>query len=233
MAPFRCQSHLTHKLVPAIMKATTAKNNLLVTPNGSATNSQEERRVSKKLILASASPRRAQLLNQIGLTFQVIPSGVDEDEIIRHDPLANVQAVALSKARYVAARAEDGIVIGADTQVLADGEVLGKPKDATDAERMLHRLNGTTHKVITGVALVDAKTGYEEAWVETTMVTFRKLSLDEISDYMNIGEPMDKAGAYGIQGRAAAFVERIEGCHFNVVGLPLAKLVQRLRTLSK
>ena len=187
----------------------------------------------KKLILASASPRRARLLKQIGLTFQVIPSGVNEDEIVGHDPLANVQAVALSKARDVAARVEDGIVIGADTQVLADGEVLGKPRDAMDAAHMLLKLNEKTHQVMTGVALVDAKTGYEEAWVETTLVTFRKLSADEISNYVSTGEPMGKAGAYGIQGRAAAFVERIEGCHFNVVGLPLAKLAQRLRTLSK
>ena len=228
-----CQSHLTHKLVLAIMGMTTAEKHGLVTLNESATSLLEECRVPRKLILASASPRRARLLKQIGLTFQIMPSGVDEDEIVRHNPLANAQAVALSKARDVAASVEDGIVIGADTQVLADGEVLGKPRDATDAERMLLKLNGKTHQVMTGVALVDANTGYEEAWVETTLVTFRKLSADEITNYVSTGEPMGKAGAYGIQGRAATFVERIEGCHFNVVGLPLAKLSQRLRTLSK
>lgn len=187
--------------------------------------------MSEKLILASASPRRRRLLKQIGLTFQVIPSGVGEVNSICHDPLANVQAIALRKARDVAARVEDGIVIGADTQILVDDEVLGKPQDAADAVRMLSKLSGRTHRVITGVALVNAETDLEETWVETTLVTFRELSEGEVSAYVETGEPMGKAGAYGIQGRAAAFVERIEGCYFNVVGLPLAKLVQKLRKL--
>ena len=184
-----------------------------------------------KLILASASPRRRQLLEQIGLTFQVMPSEIDEDDIIKRDPLENIQAVALNKARDVAGRVEDGIVIGADTQVIVDCEVLGKPADEADAKRVLSRLSGRTHRVITGVALVDAKTGLEKTWAETTLVTFRRLSASEIAAYIDTGEPMDKAGAYGIQGRAAAFVERIEGCYFNVVGLPLAKLAQSLRKL--
>jgi septum formation protein len=189
--------------------------------------------VSKKLILASASPRRRQLLEQIGLIFQVMPSGVDEDDddIVGRDPLANVQAIALRKARDVADRIENGIVIGADTQILADGEILGKPEGAADAVRMLSKLSGRVHRVITGVALVDAATGSEETWVETTLVTFRELTEGEISAYVKTGEPMGKAGAYGIQGRAAAFVERIEGCYFNVVGLPLAKLAQKLKEL--
>lgn len=187
--------------------------------------------MSKELILASASPRRRQLLEQIGITFKVVPSGVAEDEIIYDDPLAMVQAIALRKAHDVATSVKSGIVIGADTQILIDGELLGKPEDEADAERMLSRLSGRTHKVITGVALVDAESGFEETWVETTLVTFRKLSEDEIDAYVRTGEPMGKAGAYGIQGRAAAFVERIEGCYFNVVGLPLARLVQRLRAI--
>lgn len=185
--------------------------------------------MSRELILASASPRRRRLLNQIGLKFRVMPSDVSEDQVLHHDPLENVQAIALSKARDAAARVERGIVIGADTQILTDGEVLGKPGDTEDAVLMLSRLNGRTHRVITGMALVDAETGVEETWVETTLVTFRELSEDEILNYVGTGEPMGKAGAYGIQGRAAAFVERIEGCYFNVVGLPLAKLVQKLR----
>ncbi len=189
--------------------------------------------MSKKLILASASPRRRQLLEQIGLTFQVMPGEVDEDNLVGNDPLENVQILALRKAHDVAARMEDGIVIGADTQILADGEALGKPKDAADAVRMLSKLSGKTHQAITGVALVDAKTGLEETWVETTLVTFRKLSEDEISAYVETGEPMGKAGAYGIQGRAAAFVERIEGCYFNIVGLPLANLAQNLKRMRE
>ena len=188
--------------------------------------------MSNKLVLASASPRRRQLLEQIGLTFRVMPSGVDEDDIVHHDPLANVQAIARRKAHDVTSKVEGGIVIGADTQILADGEVFGKPEDAADAVRMLSKLNGRTHRVITGVALVDAETGSEETWVETTLVTFRELSEDDIHAYVETGEPMGKAGAYGIQGRAAAFVERIEGCYFNVVGLPLAKLVQKLKKLQ-
>ena len=187
--------------------------------------------VSRKLILASASPRRRRLMKQIGLTFQVMPGEVDEDEIFSSDPLENIQAVALLKARDVAARVEDGIVVGADTQILIDGETMGKPADEADAARMLSRLSGRTHKVITGVALVDAGTGLEKTWVETTLVFFRELSESEISAYVHTGEPMGKAGAYGIQGRAAAFVERIEGCYFNVVGLPLAELSQNLRKL--
>lgn len=185
--------------------------------------------MSRELILASASPRRRRLLKQIGLKFRVMPSDVNEDQVFHHDPLENVQAIALSKARNVAARVKRGIVIGADTQVLADGDVLGKPDAPEDAVLMLSKLNGRTHRVVTGTALVDAETGLEETWVETTLVTFRELSEDEIRSYVGTGEPMGKAGAYGIQGRAAAFVERIEGCYFNVVGLPLAKLVQKLR----
>ena len=187
--------------------------------------------VSRKLILASASPRRRRLMKQIGLTFQVMPGEVNEDEIFSSDPLENIQAVALLKARDVAARVEDGIVVGADTQILIDGETMGKPADEADAARMLSRLSGRTHQVITGVALVDAGTGLEKTWVETTLVFFRELSESEISAYVHTGEPMGKAGAYGIQGKAAAFVERIEGCYFNVVGLPLAKLAQNLRKL--
>lgn len=183
----------------------------------------------RQIILASASPRRRQLLNQIGLTFRVIPSHVDEDDVVRHDPLANVQAIALRKARSIADKMEDGIVIGADTQVLVDGEILGKPENEADAVRMLTKLSGKEHRVITGVALVDAESNFEETWCETTLVIFRELPEDEIADYVNTGEPMGKAGAYGIQGRAAAFVEKIEGCYFNVVGLPLAKLAQKLR----
>lgn len=187
--------------------------------------------MSKRLILASASPRRQSLLKQIGFTFEVIPSNVEENEIIAHDPLANIQAIALRKARDVAARVTNGLVIGADTQILVDGEVMGKPTDERDAARMLSKLSARTHRAITGVALVDAETGFEETWAETTLVSFRKLSKDEISTYISTGEPMDKAGAYGIQGRAAAFVEKIEGCYFNIVGLPLVKLSQKIRKL--
>lgn len=185
--------------------------------------------MSKKIILASASPRRESLLKQIGINFQVIPSNVDEDDFDHSDPATHAQILALKKAQDVAARIKNGIVIGADTQVIADGEVLGKPLDEADAVRMLSKLQGKTHKVVTGVALIDAETGIEETWVETTEVTFREVSKEEIFDYVKTGEYNGKAGAYGIQGMAGAFVKRIEGCYFNVVGLPLAKLSQKLK----
>jgi septum formation protein len=189
--------------------------------------------MSRQIILASASPRRRRLLEQIGINFRVVPSYVDEDDAVHNDPVANVQAIALRKAHSVAAGIEDGIVIGADTQILLDGETLGKPESEADAVLMLTMLSGREHRVITGVALVDTEANSEETWCETTTVKFRELPEDEIADYVKTGEPMGKAGAYGIQGRAAAFVERIEGCYFNVVGLPLAKLSKKLRNLPR
>jgi septum formation protein len=189
--------------------------------------------MSKKIILASASPRRKQLLEQIGLVFDVIPSDVDEDNVVHHDPLKNIEALALSKAQDITTKVHEGIIIAADTQILINGEAIGKPVDRADALNMLSMMIGKTHKVITGVAILDAQTGQKETWVETTLVTFCKLSLDEINIYLDSSEYEGKAGAYGIQGRAAVFVEKIEGCYFNVVGLPLSKLMQKLRGFSK
>lgn len=182
-----------------------------------------------KLILASASPRRSQLLKQIGLEFEVIPSDADESAIFIRNATEGAKLAALSKALSVAKQITEGLVIGADTVVVDSGEAIGKPKDMEDAVRILTRLSGKTHEVITGVALIDAKTGKEDVWAETTRVTFRELSDVEIRGYVEVERPLDKAGAYGIQGRAAAFVSRIEGCYFNVVGLPLASLVERLK----
>jgi septum formation protein len=189
--------------------------------------------MSKKIILASSSPRRKQLLEQIGFAFDVIPSDVDEDNVIHPDPLKNIEALALHKALDVAKKVQEGIIIAADTQILINGEAIGKPADRADALNMLSMMSGNTHKVITGVAILDANTGQKETWVETTLVTFCELSLDEINAYLDSGEYEGKAGAYGIQGRAAVFVEKIDGCYFNVVGLPLSKLMQKLRCFSK
>jgi septum formation protein len=189
--------------------------------------------MSKRIILASASPRRKQLLEQIGLVFDIIPSSIDENNLIHHDPLKNIQAIALYKAQDVAIKVKEGIIIAADTQILINGNILGKPIDRRDAINMLSMLSGRVHRAITGVAILDVQTGFKETWVETTLVKFRELSLDEIIAYIESGEYEGKAGAYGIQGRAAAFVEKIEGCYFNVVGLPLSKLMQRLRLLIK
>ncbi|MYB66321.1 septum formation inhibitor Maf [Candidatus Poribacteria bacterium] len=182
-----------------------------------------------RLILASASPRRSALLSQIGLTFEIFPSEIEE-------PLPNkdlspekvTQKLAKLKARAVAERYTEGIIIGADTLVLFKKELLGKPKNREDAKSMLSRLSGKTHRVITGVALIDVKKKTETTWSEVTKVCFRELCADEIDNYIESGEAKDKAGAYGIQGRGAAFVKRIDGCYFNVVGLPLASFVEKL-----
>ena len=184
-----------------------------------------------RLVLASASPRRATLLSQIGLTFDVHPSDVVESSLdIRSDnPAVEVtQKLALLKAATVAQHFDEAIIIGADTLVSLDGELLGKPTDDKNAFEMLTHLNDTSHEVVTGVALIDAGTGREIVWAETTQVYFRELRNDEIAAYIASGEASDKAGAYGIQGRGAAFVRRIEGCYFNVVGLPLASFVEHL-----
>ncbi len=182
-----------------------------------------------RLILASASPRRADLLSQIGLKFEIYPSNISEITPDKDkSPEFVTQNLALQKARSVAERHTEGLVIGADTLVVLKDELLGKPKNPTHAQEMLTRLSGTCHEVVTGVALIDAKLNREKTWAETTQVYFRELCPTEITAYIETGEAADKAGAYGIQGRGAAFVERIEGCYFNVVGLPLARLVEEL-----
>ena len=187
-----------------------------------------------QLVLASASPRRSALLSQIGLTFEVRPSDVVEPphNIHSNNPASEVtQKLALLKATAVAQPFDDAIIIGADTLVSLDGKLLGKPTDDAEAFEMLTHLSGTCHEVVTGVALVDAGTGREIVWSEATQVYFRELQSTEIDAYIASGETSDKAGAYGIQGRGAAFVRRIEGCYFNVVGLPLASLVEHFKTL--
>jgi septum formation protein len=177
----------------------------------------------RRLILASASPRRRELLAQIGVTFDVEVADVDEGD----DPRAN----AVDKARAVAARhrGEDALVLGADTEVVVDGSVLGKPVDDAHAREMLRHLAGRTHSVVSAYALVDCATGDEVVRAVETDVTFRPLTDDDIDAYVATGEPLDKAGAYGIQGRGAVLVERIDGDYFTVVGLPLADLTVALR----
>lgn len=177
------------------------------------------------LVLASASPRRAALLRQAGLSFRVMPAGVNESNAgACSDPAGMVVRLARAKAGRVAARLKTGVVIGADTMVVHRGEVLGKPRDRFDARQMLLRLSGCRHSVLTGLALVDVPTGRIEESFTETRVWMRALETELIDAYVATDEPMDKAGAYGIQGKAALFVEKIEGCYFNVVGLPLNRL---------
>lgn len=176
------------------------------------------------LILASNSPRRRELLKQIGLDFIVDPADVDESILPGETPEVYAVRVALDKARAAASRTKNGIVIGADTIVVLDNMILGKPKDSADAAIMLRMLSGKVHRVVTGLAIVDAASGKMETRVEITNVLFRNLSERDIASYVATGEPLDKAGAYGIQGKGALLINRIEGCYFNVVGLPLAAL---------
>jgi septum formation protein len=176
-----------------------------------------------QLILASASPRRRELLAQAGYTFEVAPAHVPEVQKPGEDPIRFVTRLAREKAEAVAAGpgiTPDTIVLGADTIVVVDEEVLGKPRDEADAARMLRLLSGQTHQVITGICL--AKGRERQRAAEVTFVRFSTLSDGEINAYVATGEPLDKAGAYAIQGRAGRWVPRIHGCYFNVVGLPLA-----------
>lgn len=184
------------------------------------------------LVLASASPRRRELLTQAGLSFEVQPAHIPEDPREGEDPIAYVTRLAREKAEVVfreiaangrekfGAEEESLVVLGADTTVTLDNHILGKPEDAADAARMLRMLSGRSHHVITGVAVVTAE-GVEVA-AEVTAVRFLTLTDEEIAAYVATGEPMDKAGAYAIQGMAARWIPRVEGCYFNVVGLPLA-----------
>ncbi|PKM83779.1 MAG: septum formation inhibitor Maf [Firmicutes bacterium HGW-Firmicutes-13] len=186
----------------------------------------------KKLILASASPRRSDLLKQIGLDFEVIPSSYQEDNFLKLKPEALTREFAKSKAQEVASSSNCGLVIGADTAVILDDKILGKPESIEEAFEMLKKLSGRMHQVITGLAVVNSENGAAETTHSTTKVWFRELTDKEISSYIKTGEPMDKAGAYGIQGCGALFVEKIEGCYFNVVGLPLAELGRILSGLG-
>ncbi|MBC7347550.1 MAG: septum formation inhibitor Maf [Clostridia bacterium] len=180
------------------------------------------------IYLASASPRRRALLRQVGLPFTTVPSRVREEGWPGGTPADGVRFLALAKAREVASRVLYGLVIGADTVVVLGDEVLGKPSGPTEAHEMLARLSGATHRVLTGLAVVEAASGESLVAHEETAVTFRRLSEAEIASYVASGEPLDKAGAYGVQGLGAVLVERIEGCYYNVVGLPLARLAEML-----
>lgn len=179
------------------------------------------------VVLASASPRRAELLRQIGLEFRVLPSQINEPDIKNH-PMEAVKHIAYQKAEVVADQLESGLVIGADTTVVANQAIIGKPASYQQAIDSLKKLSGCRHQVMTGVALIDVSQKTEMVWSETTSVFFRQLHNEEIEAYVANGEANDKAGAYGIQGEAATFVNRIEGCYFNVVGLPLASLTENL-----
>src|SRR5271166_1896297 len=179
------------------------------------------------LILASASPRRAELLRNAAVDFTVEPAHVAEQPFPNEKPVDYAQRLARDKARAVFARNADSAVLGADTVVVVDEHLLEKPVDQRDAARMLLLLSGRTHQAITGVCL--AAPAFERTEAEITQVVFSPLSEDEIVCYVQTGEPMDKAGAYAIQGIASRWIERIEGCYFNVVGLPVPRVYRMLK----
>jgi len=186
-----------------------------------------------KLILASASPRRAEILRDAGFSFTVLSSAVDETPVPGESPHDMVLRLAAAKAELVAARAiAPCIVFAADTVVVLEGRVLGKPRSTDEARRMLEQFSGRTHAVVTGVALIRLPDVERRSFVESTLVHFDSLSPDDITRYLATEEPYDKAGAYAIQGRAGRYIPRIEGCYFNVVGLPLAHLCRALAELG-
>ncbi len=182
----------------------------------------------KKLILASISPRRENLLRMIGFDFEVVNSQVDEQSEVYTIPEVHVLELAQKKALKVAEKIDGGLIIGADTVVVLNNQILGKPKDAKQAKEILQQLSGKTHEVYTGFAIVEKPSGEMLSEFEKTLVSFRKLADEEIDRYIQSGSPFDKAGGYGIQDQGALFVQKIDGCFYNVMGLPVTKLYQAL-----
>jgi septum formation protein len=178
----------------------------------------------KEIILASASPRRQDLLDALGIKYKSVPADLDEQFFPGELPRKAAERIAREKAEAVARNFEHGLILAADTIVVCDGKVLGKPQDEDDAFLMLSYLSAKSHEVITAVCIKDIDQAESEVESEVTRVYFRSLSPMEIRAYICSGEAMDKAGAYGIQGLGSVFVERIDGCYFNVVGLPVSRV---------
>jgi septum formation protein len=187
---------------------------------------------SGKIILASASPRRAELLDSAGIRFETVPGELEEICLPGESPSEHVLRLATEKAMEVAGKAEGRFFIGADTIVLCGGEIMGKPKDPADAERMLAKLSDNVHEVITGFAIYDRDKNSAINGTVSTRVYFKSLHKEEIGAYIETGCPFDKAGAYAIQGGAAYMIRKIEGSYTNVVGLPLCEVVEALQEMG-
>ncbi len=184
-------------------------------------------------MLASRSPRRAEILKAVGWPFEMVAANIDESRFASEAAVPYVRRLARTKAETVAKILPAGLVLGADTVVLVDEEILGQPGDADDARRMLKLLSGRWHEVLTAVALVRAGAGQVVADHEKTRVRFAELTGAEIDRYVTTGEPMDKAGAYAVQGVAALFIEEIQGDYFNIVGLPIRLVYKLIRKIQK
>lgn len=187
----------------------------------------------RKLILASASPRRANLLKLLGLDFEIIDSHLNENEESYTMPEVHVLELAQKKALKVADKIGEGVIVGADTIVVLNKKILGKPKNVREAKIMLAELSGKTHSVYTGIAFVEKPSGNSFSDYEKTEVTFRELQQNEIDEYVKTGSPLDKAGAYGIQDLSAVFVTKVDGCFYNVVGFPITKFYNAMRDFLK
>lgn len=189
--------------------------------------------MKKKIILASQSPRRKWLLDQIGLEFEIVPSNFDEDIENKKFSKKLIESIAYEKAKEVAKRVpENVLIIAADTVVILGKQILGKPLDEEDAYKMLEKLSDKTHEVITSIAIIDKYENKTLINSKISKVKFKKLSDREITDYIKTGEPMDKAGSYGIQAYGSLFVEKIDGCYNNIVGLPLNLLAEMLKSFN-
>lgn len=194
-----------------------------------------EAMTTPEIVLASGSPRRQEMLTQLGVHFRVQVSQIDENMVEQHTPSFFVKQLATQKAMAVGTQCKNALVIGADTVVVLDGKILGKPKDEQEAIHMLQQLQGKTHQVYTGISVVhmnESSLQNQQVAHQMTEVTMRPLSDEQIRWYVGTGEPMDKAGAYGIQGKGAIFIEKINGCYFNVVGMSLYLLEELLEKMG-
>jgi septum formation protein len=188
----------------------------------------------QELVLASCSPRRAEILEAVGWPFVAVPSGVDESRHAGEDAISYVRRLAEAKARTVSEKFDGRLILGADTVVVVHGKVLGQPKNQDEAKQMLNRLSGNWHDVLTGVALVrSGENACAMVDQEITRVRFGPLSNAEIDWYVSTGEPMDKAGAYAIQGKAAPLIQEIQGDYYNIVGLPIRLVYEMLQDLQE
>lgn len=188
--------------------------------------------MNSTIVLASASPRRSELLESAGIAFRVVPADICEDPLPGEEPVDHVLRLAEGKARAAADKTDGRFFLGADTIVLCDGEIMGKPKDHDDALRMLRKLSGVPHEVVTGFAIYDRERDGAVIEAVRTKVYFKQLRDEEIEAYIATGCPFDKAGAYAIQGGAAHMVQKIDGSYTNVVGLPLCEVVEQLRVMG-